>query len=660
MSAPGATAQSVVYFVFSALIGCVLFRENRQNINPLKWPKADLALLLISLFFFLGGWVTLYSADILPSARQHLITGLSRRSVHSILSASGYWVLLLAFTLWLKREPPRHKNPLEWGTVDRTLLLVWIFFLVGGIQWLEENLYSSVVRASWINQNFGAALRPVYAGEATFVLVLLLTGLWLRRRRPENQVFAHIVIQYAAMSSAFNAYLFGALTNPNAFLAGMALGASTLLLFRPGIALPAVGTFMVMTVGGAILSGAGLLPYAPMYAAFPVEDGRIAATYLISSLTWTTIVFVIVLSLMTFVLVRWRNRERKLAEMTDLLRKMFGRYLSTEVMNALIEDPASMELGGERRQVTIMMTDLRGFTALSERLEPEQVVQMLNTYFEVMVDIVLEFNGTINEIIGDALLVVFGAPHDIKDRAEKAVACAISMQNAMKEVNAQNREQGLPEIEMGIGLNESEVIVGNIGSRKRSKYAVVGSGVNMASRIESYTVGGQVLISESVKRQASDILRIDAQLDVTPKGAEGPIRIYEVGGIGGSYDVAMETADPLPVPLAQPIPLLFTLLEGKKVDRQRTGCTLLALSGKGALMRMPRSLEPMTNLRLNLQGVPKKLSTRDFYGKVIDWHGTKASECRIRFTAIPAEVDAYFEALLRYGTKPPQKGSGKV
>ena len=174
---------------------------------------------------------------------------------------------------------------------------------------------------------------------------------------------------------------------------------------------------------------------------------------------------------------------------------MFGRYLSTEVMNSLIENPSALELGGERRKVTIMMTDLRGFTALSERLEPEQVVQMLNAYFEVMVEVVLKYNGTINEFIGDAMLVIFGAPQEMPDRAQRAIACAIEMQNAMAQVNKENRVQGMPELEMGIGLNETEAIVGNIGSSKRSKYAVVGSGVNMTSRIESYTVGGQILIS---------------------------------------------------------------------------------------------------------------------------------------------------------------------
>lgn len=162
------------------------------------------------------------------------------------------------------------------------------------------------------------------------------------------------------------------------------------------------------------------------------------------------------------------KEKAKSEEMTALLKKMFGRYLSTEVMNSLIEDPSTLELGGEKRSVTIMITDLRGFTALSERLEPERVVQLLNSYFEIMLEVVLKYNGTINEIIGDSLLIIFGAPQEMPGRALRAIACAIDMQNAMAEVNELNRKQCLPELEMGIGLNETEVIVGNIGSTKRS------------------------------------------------------------------------------------------------------------------------------------------------------------------------------------------------
>ncbi|MFF3159992.1 adenylate/guanylate cyclase domain-containing protein, partial [Streptomyces sp. NPDC057910] len=147
--------------------------------------------------------------------------------------------------------------------------------------------------------------------------------------------------------------------------------------------------------------------------------------------------------LSAYFLAKREEAKIKLAEMTSVLKKMFGRYLSTEVMNSVLANPSALELGGERRAVTIMMSDLRGFTAISERLEPERVVQMLNSYFEVMLRLVLKYNGTINEITGDTLLIVFGAPQEMPDRARRAIACAIEMQNAMAEVNAQNRAEGL-------------------------------------------------------------------------------------------------------------------------------------------------------------------------------------------------------------------------
>jgi class 3 adenylate cyclase len=342
-------------------------------------------------------------------------------------------------------------------------------------------------------------------------------------------------------------------------------------------------------------------------------------------------------------------QKAKSEEMAGLLRKMFGRYLSPEVMEALIENPASLELGGEKRRVTIMMTDLRGFTAMSERLAPEQVVRTLNAYFEVMVEIIGRYHGTINEIIGDALLVVFGAPQHTPERAQQAVACAIEMQNAMALVNARNRAAGLPELEMGIGLNDAEVIVGNIGTARRSKYGAVGSGVNLASRIESYTVGGQILVSESVREAAGEVLRVDGRREVHPKGAEAPLRIYDVGGIGGRFNVALDAPAPSFVALVRPLPLRFALVEGK--DAGRTG-------GEAFAMRLARSsveietelpLVAMSDLRMNLTDAGDALDARDFYGKVIRGCEGRGSTALVRLTAVPPEIDAFLEALRRYG-----------
>jgi class 3 adenylate cyclase len=340
--------------------------------------------------------------------------------------------------------------------------------------------------------------------------------------------------------------------------------------------------------------------------------------------------------------------EREATELSEFLKKMFGRYLSREVMDSLLEDPAALELGGERRNVTIMMADLRGFTPLSERLEPEQVVRMLNSYFEVMVDVIHRYNGTINEIVGDSLLVIFGAPQEILDRSQRAIACAIAMQNAMEKVNKENRAFSLPELEMGIGLHDTEVIVGNIGSSKRIKYSVVGSGVNMTSRIESYTVGGQILISESVRQEAGEVLRIDGQREVLPKGTEVPLRIYEIGGIAGQYNLALEKGDSDLVTLARRVPIRYTMLEGKKVSDKSFEGFFVKLSKKSAEMVLDGPVDLLTNLKMNLGAVHEQLSVKDFYGKVIVC-SEKDGHCYIiRFTSVPPEVVSYFLAHQEY------------
>lgn len=401
-----------------------------------------------------------------------------------------------------------------------------------------------------------------------------------------------------------------------------------------------LGAFLVLTVFSGIIDGR-LQGFQ-----IQVEPGTTTLFFVLNISIIATIVFV----LNVYLLTKRDEAREKLSEMSSVLKKMFGQYLSTTVMNALIENPAELELGGKRRKVTIMMTDLRGFTALSERLEPEQVVQLLNTYFEIMVDLVLKYNGTINEFIGDSLLVIFGAPQKMPDQAQRAVACAIEMQNAMEDVNVQNRAVGLPELEMGIGLHETEVVVGNIGSRKRSKYAVVGSGVNLASRIESFTVGGQILASASVFQEVGDMLRIDAQRRVFPKGAESALQVYEIGGIGGHFNLALARIPQALTPLVRHIPLRCTLVEEKKMGEQWLEGHLVRLSKQGAEIRLPIPVEMLTNLGMRLTEVDERLGARSFYGKVIREAAAPDTGYMVSFTSVPPEIAAYFQACQQYAT----------
>ncbi len=226
------------------------------------------------------------------------------------------------------------------------------------------------------------------------------------------------------------------------------------------------------------------------------------------------------------------QHRNELREKNEFVRRVLGRYVTDEVAEHVLAAPEELHLGGERREVTILMSDLRGFTVMSDRMDPERVVTVLNHYLHHMVEIVLKWGGTIDEIIGDALLIIFGAPLPMDDHAERAASCAIEMQRGMAAVNEALAGEGLPPIACGIGLNTGEVVVGNIGSEKRMKYSVVGSPVNLTARIESLTIGGQVLASESTLSALGGKARVDGKLRVNMKGFDRPVTIYEIGGIG--------------------------------------------------------------------------------------------------------------------------------
>ena len=168
-----------------------------------------------------------------------------------------------------------------------------------------------------------------------------------------------------------------------------------------------------------------------------------------------------------------RQARKEVEKRNRFIKQTFGRYLSDDIVESILETPKGMDLGGEERKVTILMSDIRGFSSLAQRLPPDNVVSMLNIYLEAMTDIILKHKGTIDEFIGDAILVIFGAPLAYGSDPKRAVACAVEMQLAMEDVNARFREANLPEIGMGIGLRTGEVVVGNIGSSKRSKYVAL-------------------------------------------------------------------------------------------------------------------------------------------------------------------------------------------
>lgn len=232
---------------------------------------------------------------------------------------------------------------------------------------------------------------------------------------------------------------------------------------------------------------------------------------------------------------RWHDREeayrRELERNQRFIRNTFGRYLSDEIVDALLETPQGLNLGGSTCRVTILMADIRNFSLICERHEPGQVVQLLNNYLGVMSEIIMENHGTVDEFIGDGILAIFGAPVTREDDALRAIVCALRMQEAVEGINRRNHDLGLPQISIGIGLNSGEVVAGNIGSERRSKYGVVGHTVNLTARIESYTAGGEILASASTIEEVGSAVETGRRFTAQPKGMAAEVTVYSITGV---------------------------------------------------------------------------------------------------------------------------------
>jgi adenylate cyclase len=342
-------------------------------------------------------------------------------------------------------------------------------------------------------------------------------------------------------------------------------------------------------------------------------------------------------------------KNAELARAHELVRRAFGRYVSEEVATSLLQSPDGLELGGEEREITILMSDLRGFTALAARLTPRQVIEFLNVYLESMVEVIGRYGGTIDEIIGDAILVIFGAPLSCADHADKAVACALAMQLAMAEVNERLVAQGASDLEMGIGVHTGRVIVGNIGSQRRTKYAAVGSNVNLAGRIESFTTGGQVLISDSTRQKLQAHLRVNNQFTVNPKGASASLQLFEAGGLGEPFNLSLPSKTTSLRTLAPPVPIHFTVLEEKFVGLTLQEGQLIETTHSDARFESETVPPPLSNLKILVEALPGSNPAGEIYAKVIESSPGPPGQARIHFTSVTPELKTWFRNLPALG-----------
>jgi len=208
------------------------------------------------------------------------------------------------------------------------------------------------------------------------------------------------------------------------------------------------------------------------------------------------------------------------------IKSTFKKYVSKNIVDKLLDNEDSLNLGGKESDVTILFSDIRGFTSMSEKLEPTEIVEVLNRYFKEMIKVVFEFNGTLDKIVGDELMVLYGAPLENDNDCDDAVNTAIKMFESLEKFNAEVVKDGFKPIEIGIGINKGKVVSGNIGSDQQMNYTVIGDSVNLGSRLCSNAKPGELLISNFVKENLKKNYNFKKIPSIMVKGKAKPIEVW--------------------------------------------------------------------------------------------------------------------------------------
>ncbi len=335
----------------------------------------------------------------------------------------------------------------------------------------------------------------------------------------------------------------------------------------------------------------------------------------------------------------------------DFIRDTFGRYVTQEVVKRLLESKEALELGGETREVSILMSDLRGFTAITAEMEPEEVITFLNRYLGKMIEVLTDYKAVIDEIMGDGILAFFGAPEPLENHAVQAVACALAMQQAMEEINAANAAEGPPHLEMGIAVGTGQVVVGNFGSETRTKYSVVGSLVNFVARMEAFALGGQVLISTASFSRVKDVIDVGEVLEVQMKGMPGQATLFEVEGMHGPYNLRLQAKQETLLPLGERLPVRLYRIREKVIRGVLASAWITHLCETAATVSCQGDLDQWEDVRLKFLDEAGEEKPGKIYGKVMSVKaaGEQDYEAHLRFTSVSPESQADIKQRLAEG-----------
>jgi class 3 adenylate cyclase len=361
-------------------------------------------------------------------------------------------------------------------------------------------------------------------------------GLVLRRRRPESRVFVAVVMQLYFAWNGCLAYFFGAHTT---LFAGLSLlGGATygFLMFGRRATYPGVATFLAIVALTSVAEQVRLLPYAPIFHQAPFADHRLATSWFIAPGATDMMALLVILVLVDYITERWRAHQADLARASEQLARandFISRYIASQLAEQIRLGNVEPLERHERRRLTLFFSDIKGFTEAAERLEPEDLSNVLNLYLSEMTAIAERHGATIDKFVGDGMMIFFGAPLPAEehDQAVRAVRMALEMQRRIGDLDPMWRKAGLvSSLEVRMGINTGQASVGNFGSKGRVDYTAIGRQVNLAARLQAACTPGRILISRATWLLVQDAIDAESIGAIEVKGFQRPVEVYEVVG----------------------------------------------------------------------------------------------------------------------------------
>ena len=300
------------------------------------------------------------------------------------------------------------------------------------------------------------------------------------------------------------------------------------------------------------------------------------------------------------------------------------------------------------REVTILLADLRGFTAIAAAHPAGMVIQLLNPCLIKMSEIIFRHQGTIDKFMGDSIMVLFGAPETREDDVRRALACAVEMQTTMNVLNLAHKDQGMPELFMGIGINTGTVLAGTLGSERYSEYTVIGDEVNLASRIEAFSLRGQVLISQSTYERCRDFVETGEPMDIHVKGKPQPVSLREVIAIPSLGLKVPRQEIRRSHRIEVKLPARFQNIRAKIVLPEPCEATVRDIGYHGMLLEPEQELPLHTEIKVEFDLPLVNYRARDVYAKVVSRKtGASAGCVGIEFTSVPAETNTKIQLFVQ-------------